>query len=53
MTEQQKQQRESQQRLPIGKNEDVDYSAEMADEDDLEAVERANQADARQEQSER
>jgi len=34
-----------------GKNEDVVYSAEMADEDDLEAVERAGLADARQEQS--
>ncbi|ULL17672.1 YfhD family protein [Paenibacillus sp. H1-7] len=38
-------------KLPIAKNEDVDYSAEMADENDLEAVERANQADTRQQQS--
>lgn len=39
---------ESNDKLPIAKNEDVDYSAEMADEEDLEAVDRANQADARQ-----
>ncbi|NOU95482.1 YfhD family protein [Paenibacillus sp. LMG 31456] len=32
-----------------GKNEDVDFNAELADEDDLRAVERAKEADARQE----
>jgi hypothetical protein len=37
--------------LPIGKNEDVDYDAEFADEDDVEAVERAHAADARQEKA--
>jgi hypothetical protein len=35
--------------LPIAKNEDVEYSAELADAHDKEAQERANQADARQE----
>ncbi|UUZ85481.1 YfhD family protein [Paenibacillus sp. P26] len=35
-------------RLPTAKNEDVEYSSELADADDLEAVERAEQADARQ-----
>ncbi|TMV43833.1 YfhD family protein [Paenibacillus mesophilus] len=34
--------------LPIGKNEDVDFSEALADEDDLEAVERAEAADNRQ-----
>lgn len=37
-------------RLPIAKNEDVEFSAELADSDDLEAEERAALADARQEQ---
>lgn len=36
------------QKLPVAKNEDVEYNAEFADEEDLEAVERAEQADARQ-----
>ncbi|MFC0212040.1 YfhD family protein [Paenibacillus chartarius] len=35
--------------LPIGKNEDVEFAKDMADEDDLEALERAHEADARQE----
>jgi hypothetical protein len=35
--------------MPVGKEEDVEYEAEFADEDDLEAVERADEADARQE----
>jgi hypothetical protein len=37
--------------LPIGKNEDVEYDAEFADENDAEAVERAHAADARQEKT--
>lgn len=36
-------------KLPTGKNEDVEYDAEFADEDDVEAVERAHEADDRQE----
>jgi hypothetical protein len=35
-------------RLPVGRNEDVEYSAELADADDLEAQERAKAADRRQ-----
>ncbi|MCC2685720.1 MAG: YfhD-like protein [Paenibacillaceae bacterium] len=34
--------------LPIGKDEDVEFSAELADEDDFEAAERAAEADNRQ-----
>lgn len=34
---------------PIGKNEDVEFSRELADEDDLEALERMEAADRRQE----
>lgn len=33
--------------LPIGMEEDVEFSAEYADEDDLDAQERAAQANAR------
>lgn len=33
--------------LPIGKREDVEYSEELADTDDIEAAERAAAADAR------
>ncbi|WP_082053704.1 YfhD family protein [Gordoniibacillus kamchatkensis] len=36
--------------LPVAKNEDVQYDAEFADEDDKEAAERAHEADARQQQ---
>ncbi|MCS7458506.1 YfhD family protein [Paenibacillus doosanensis] len=36
------------QKLPIAKNEDVEYDAEFADEEDMEAGQRAEQADARQ-----
>ncbi|WP_081824065.1 YfhD family protein [Paenibacillus sp. UNC451MF] len=36
------------QKLPVAKNEDVEYNAEFADEEDLEALERAEQADSRQ-----
>ncbi len=35
-------------KLPIAKNEDVEFSAELADQDDKEAQARADQADARQ-----
>ena len=35
--------------LPIAKNEDVEFSREMADEDDVEANNRAKAADQRQE----
>ncbi|MCZ8518698.1 MULTISPECIES: YfhD family protein [Paenibacillus] len=36
--------------LPIAKNEDVEFSSELADANDLQAQERADLADARQEQ---
>ncbi|WP_282941444.1 YfhD family protein [Paenibacillus sp. RC67] len=36
------------QKLLVAKNEDVEYNAEFADEEDLEALERAEQADSRQ-----
>ncbi|UQZ86971.1 hypothetical protein SK3146_06264 [Paenibacillus konkukensis] len=36
------------QKLPIAKEEDVEYNAEFADEEDMEAGQRAEQADARQ-----
>lgn len=36
--------------LPVAKNEDVEFAAELADEDDLEAQQRAEAADDRQEQ---
>ncbi|WP_084783513.1 YfhD family protein [Paenibacillus sp. FJAT-26967] len=35
--------------LPIGKSEDVEFSAELADAEDLEALQRAEAADSRQE----
>ncbi|MFB7812666.1 YfhD family protein [Paenibacillus chitinolyticus] len=35
--------------IPIGKNEDVEFSSEEADAEDLEALQRANAADSRQE----
>jgi hypothetical protein len=38
--------------LPIAKNEDVEFSAELADEDDFEALERAEEADCRQQTNE-
>jgi hypothetical protein len=40
----------SEQQLPIAKNEDVEFSAELADEDDMEAQQRANAADHRQDE---
>lgn len=36
--------------LPVAKNEDVEFSAELADEDDREAMQRAEEADQRAEQ---
>jgi hypothetical protein len=51
MAGQQDQQKPQRKKLPIGKNEDVHYSSEMADEDDVEAVQRAESADARQQQT--
>ncbi|NOU85236.1 YfhD family protein [Paenibacillus sp. LMG 31460] len=36
--------------LPVVKNEDVEFAAEVADEDDFEAAERAQAADYRQEE---
>jgi hypothetical protein len=38
--------------LPVGKNEDVEFSAELADDDDFEAAERAAEADSRQQNNE-
>ncbi|WP_426447841.1 YfhD family protein [Paenibacillus sp. S-38] len=42
-------QERSNHQLPIAKNEDVEFSSELADANDLEAQERADLADARQE----
>ena len=36
-------------KLPTGKNEDVEFSAALADQDDIEAQQRAAAADYRQE----
>lgn len=36
-------------KLPIAKNEDVEFSRELADEEDMEALERMEAADRRQE----
>ncbi|UJF35054.1 YfhD family protein [Paenibacillus hexagrammi] len=43
-------QNEQNNQLPVAKNEDVEFSSEIADRDDMEAVQRAHAADARQEQ---
>jgi hypothetical protein len=48
MSQKQNQQEESQ--LPVVKNEDVEFTAEIADADDFEAAERAQAADYRQEE---
>lgn len=37
-------------KLPVSQNEDVEFSSEQADAEDLEAVMRANAADQRQKQ---
>ncbi|GGI43520.1 hypothetical protein GCM10008018_02530 [Paenibacillus marchantiophytorum] len=42
-------QQEQQSQLPVVKNEDVEFAAESADQDDFEAAERAQAADHRQE----
>jgi hypothetical protein len=47
MTEQNKQTRKK--KLPVTRNEDVEFSQEAADEDDLEAQHRAQLADQRNE----
>ncbi|WP_328699937.1 YfhD family protein [Chengkuizengella marina] len=41
-------QKKPEKRLPIAKNEDVEFSESLADEDDLEAQKRAKEADQRQ-----
>ncbi|WP_371320131.1 YfhD family protein [Chengkuizengella axinellae] len=40
--------KESNKNLPISKNEDVEFSEELADEEDMKAQERAAEADHRQ-----
>lgn len=45
----QKQNQEEQNQLPIVINEDVEFAAEAADNDDFEAAQRAQAADNRQE----
>ncbi|MGO4269237.1 YfhD family protein [Paenibacillus sp. TAF58] len=45
-----KQNQEKQGELPVVKNEDVEFAAEVADADDFEAAERAQSADYRQEE---
>lgn len=42
----------SKKQLPIAKNEDVEFTAELADEDDMEAQLRAKAADYRQDELE-
>jgi hypothetical protein len=44
-------QEKEERKLPIAKNEQVEFSSEAADADDLEAVIRAEEADNRQENS--
>jgi hypothetical protein len=39
-------------KLPIGKNEDVEFSKELADREDLQALKRANRADRSQDKKE-
>lgn len=39
----------SKKKLPVNKVEDVEFSTELADQEDLEAQERSKQADKRQE----
>ncbi|MCE5167760.1 YfhD family protein [Paenibacillus profundus] len=41
----------SQSNASLGKNEDVEFSMDQADAEDMKALERANQADERAEQS--
>ncbi|MBP1961486.1 YfhD family protein [Paenibacillus aceris] len=46
-----KQSQDKANQLPVSKNEDVEFAAEVADRDDFEAAERAEAADHRQEES--
>nr|WP_090815937.1 YfhD family protein [Paenibacillus sp. yr247] len=46
----QKKNQQEQRQLPVVKNEDVEFAAEIADENDFEAAERAQAADYRQEE---
>lgn len=46
----QKHNQDEQNKLPVSKNEDVEFAAEVADADDFEAAERAQAADYRQEE---
>ncbi|MFS1513548.1 YfhD family protein [Chengkuizengella sp. SCS-71B] len=41
-------QKKPKKKLPIARNEDVEFSQSLADEDDLKAQERAREADQRQ-----
>lgn len=45
----QKMNNQDQSNLPVAKQEDVEFSAEVADKDDFEAAQRAQAADDRQE----
>lgn len=40
--------RDDRRKLPVGKNEDVEFSRELADQEDMEALERMEAADRRQ-----
>lgn len=51
MTEHNSLEKENFGNLPVGKNEDVEFSEELADEADRKAAERAAEADARNEQA--
>lgn len=44
--------KEKEKQLPIAKNEHVEFSKEVADREDFQAVKRANKADRRQEKKE-
>jgi hypothetical protein len=46
-----KQNQEKHSQLPVAKNEDVEFAAEVADRDDFEAAERAKAAGHRQEEN--
>ncbi|MCM3631819.1 YfhD family protein [Paenibacillus camelliae] len=46
--ENKRKQNQSQKKLPINGIEDVEFSMELADEEDMEALERMEQADRRQ-----
>lgn len=44
------QSKRNEEQLPVARNEDVEFSWELADEEDREAMERMNAADRRQDQ---